>query len=188
MKTDAEFRGHPRGSSAGVPADQTQRANRTEPNPAVSAPSGAPAWRAGACPMNPTHDPGLPGAGENPPASPNLEYWEGIIAQGLPNREAVALALLEIHSRKLYGEGYGSFQAYLRQRWHFSRARGYQLLHFARLKKRSTAVDTLGPQNERQARRLDAQGNGRRPAEDDPIMQAMEYVAAAFAISLNDRQ
>ena len=121
----------------------------------------------------------LPGAGETP-AAPNLEYYEGIIAQGLPNREAVALALLEIHSRKLYGEGYGSFQAYLRQRWHFSRARGYQLLHFARLKTLSTAVDTPGPENERQARRLDAHGNGRQPEQDDPIMPAMDYVAAAF--------
>ena len=121
----------------------------------------------------------LPGAGETS-AAPNLEYWEGIIAQGLPNREAVASALLEIHGRKLYQEGYGSFQAYLRQRWHFSRARGYQLLHFARLKQLSTAVDTPGPENERQARRLDAHGNGRRPEEDDPILQTMDYVVAAF--------
>src|SRR3990172_1968664 len=49
-----------------------------------------------------------------------------------------------------------------------------------RSKRLPTAVDTPGPENERQARRLDAHGNGRRPEEDDPIMQAMDYVATAF--------
>jgi hypothetical protein len=112
---------------------------------------------------------------------PGLEYYEGIMARGLPSYEAVSLALLEIHERKLYSALYGSFQAYVQRRWQFSRARAYQMLHFARLKRLSTMVDiTLGPENERQARALDGQGNPRSPEEADPVFRAMRYLVKLF--------
>jgi len=96
------------------------------------------------------------------PGTPSLQYYEAIIARGLPSLENVAAALLELHEQRLYRKSYGSFKEYLRWRWHLSRARGYQMLHFARLKRMSTEVDTGAPLNERQARLLDAQGKLRR--------------------------
>jgi hypothetical protein len=94
--------------------------------------------------------------------------------------EDVALALLEIHQRRLYRQGYGSFKVYLAERWHMSRARGYQLLHFAKLKQTPAVVAAAAPQNERQARRLTASGKPRLQKDDDPIAQAMEYVTDAL--------
>jgi len=52
------------------------------------------------------------------PGGLSLEDLESVIARGLPNYDAMAVALLEIHDRKLY-----------------RKPRAYQMLHFARLKK-----------------------------------------------------
>jgi len=114
------------------------------------------------------------------PGTPSLQYYEAIIARGLPSLENVAAALLELHDRRLYRKSYGSFKEYLRWRWHLSRARGYQMLHFARLKRMSTEVDTGAPLNERQARLLDAQGKLRKKREEDLILRAMGYLSSTF--------
>ena len=115
-----------------------------------------------------------------PGAARTLEELEGIIAKGLPTDDQIALALLEIHDRKLYHKEYGTFQAYLRRRWQFSRSRGYQILHFARLLEMSTTVGTSGPQTERQARLLNRAGKPRRPRETDVVTRAMNYLVAAY--------
>ncbi len=121
----------------------------------------------------------------NPAPELGLDHYEQIITLGLPDMESVALALFEIHRRKLYKQTYRSFQEYLRQRWHMSRARGYQLLHFARLKQASTTVDT-----ERQARCLKADGTPRKKEEDDdPIRRAMVYLHNLYdRLNLHDRE
>jgi hypothetical protein len=110
---------------------------------------------------------------------PNLADLEIAIAHGLPQQEAVAFALLEIHDRRLYRPDYRSFKDYLFQRWEFSRARGYQLLKFARLKRMSTMVGTSAPNNERQARTRDARGQA-RGGREDLVLRAMNYVADTF--------
>lgn len=112
----------------------------------------------------------------------NLADLEDRITRGLPSLvslDTVALALLEIYERQLYKE-YGSFKAYLEKRWHWSRSRGYQLLHFGRLKRMSTMVDTTGAINERQARLLDADGKPRKGPDPDLVQHAMGYLARTF--------
>jgi hypothetical protein len=122
-----------------------------------------------------------------PGAMRSLKELEQVIAQGLASvaqsRDAskrVALAILEVHDRKLYLQRCKTFELYLHLQWNIKRARGYQLLHFARQTKMSTTVDTSVPSNERQARSLDAQGKPRRPRDDDPVMRAMNYVVKAY--------
>jgi hypothetical protein len=115
-----------------------------------------------------------------PPERPTLAELESAIADGLPRIDALALALLEIHERKLFRPAYRSFRDYLLRRWGMSRARGYQLLHFARIQRMSTTVGTDLPGNEREARRQDAQGKPRRPRETDRVLCAMNYVSNAF--------
>ena len=117
-----------------------------------------------------------------PPIQPQpstLAQLEAIIENGLPHYEAVAQAMLEIHDRKLFKPA--SFKSYLKTRWGMSRSRGYQLLHFARLKKMSTAVDSAaGAQNERQARALAADGRAKPRQKPDLIGQAMQYLVVKF--------
>jgi hypothetical protein len=113
-------------------------------------------------------------------AGKRLEDLESEIAQGLSSRDAIAPALLEIHDRKLYREKYGSFRAHLAHRWPFKRAWAYQLLRFAHIKKLSTTVDSRSPENERQARRLDAAGNMRATQEKNRIERAMDYLTKRF--------
>jgi hypothetical protein len=114
-----------------------------------------------------------------PPSSSNLQSLEAIIEHGLPNMDSVAEALLRIHEQRLYREDYGSLQEYVRRRWGFSRARAYQLLHLARLKRMSTMVDAEGL-NERQARLRDAEGKLRKDAQVDLIQQAMSRLGRTF--------
>jgi hypothetical protein len=116
----------------------------------------------------------------------NLEDLEAVIDRMVPNYEAAAFALFEIHHRKLYAPLYRSFRDYVEQRWHFSRARAYQLLHFAQIKRMSTVVDT-----ERQARNLDRQGVPRRAHGDDrdPVLRAMRYLVKVFhALASGERR
>ena len=120
--------------------------------------------------------PSLPGTSVTPRS---LEQLEQIIAAGLNRYDDVSAALFEIHARKLYKPGYGSFRSYLRRRWGMSRSRGYQLLHYARLKQMSTRVDN-GPQNERQARRLDNNGQERQTEAPDLICRVMLYLGKYF--------
>ena len=54
--------------------------------------------------------------------------------------KSIRVALLEIHDSKLYGS---SFEDYCKQRWGFSRSRGYEIIEAARTdKKVSGKVDT----------------------------------------------
>jgi hypothetical protein len=113
------------------------------------------------------------------PADQSLDFYEAIIERGRPNLDSVASALLEIHQMKLYRHNYPSFEQYVRERWNISRPRAYQLLKYARLRRMSTAVDTLPP-NERQARLLDADGKVRKGPGPDLIQRAMGYLARTF--------
>ena len=126
-----------------------------------------------------------------PPDTPSgrrtLDDLEAVISQGLSSiaqslrdREQVALAMLEIHDSGLYKKDYGTFKSYLLRRWGISRPRGYQMLHFARLIRMSTMVDTGGPENERQARLLDGRGEARRPRQDETVLRAMNYLVKAY--------
>jgi hypothetical protein len=111
--------------------------------------------------------------------APGLEYYEAMIDRAQANQDSVEFALLEIHDRKLYLKVCGSFADYAQRRWRLSRARVYQLLHYARVKKLSTVVDGA-PANERQARRLDAEGKVMPERKIDFIWQAMRYLIRTF--------
>ena len=80
--------------------------------------------------------------------APRLAELEAVIERGLATFVEVGLALLEIRGSRLYLETYPSFDAYCRERWGWSRQRGYQLMDAAKV---STVVDI---QDERQAREL----------------------------------
>ncbi len=123
--------------------------------------------------MNPTNE-NQPPAGQE-----SLGYYEEVLARNLGNKKEAALALLAIHEKKLYRQSHRSFEKYLRERWHMSRARGYQLLDFAKV---STTVDTgQAPKNERQARRKAKAAKPSQPENDEgPTMMVMDYVADVY--------
>jgi hypothetical protein len=63
---------------------------------------------------------------------PPLSELETRIERGLQTFIDVGLALLEIRDRRLYREaGFKSFDTYCRERWGWSRDRGYQLMQAA---------------------------------------------------------
>jgi hypothetical protein len=110
-------------------------------------------------------------------------------AHALQARRQMALALVEIHKRKLYKKDYASFESYLTRRWRFSRSRGYQLLHFGRRIAMSTTVDNCGPETERQARLLDSEGRPCRQKGEDTVMLAMNYLVKAYEnLPLTERE
>jgi hypothetical protein len=117
---------------------------------------------------------------EPQPGFQTLEYYEVIIERARSKPEEEALALLEIHDQRLYQPEHSSFGDYLWNRWQMKRSRGYQLLHWARLKKTSTEANPADPLNERQARRLDAQGQVRNQRAKDWTTRAMDYVVKAW--------
>lgn len=118
--------------------------------------------------------------GELQPSPQTLEYFEAIIERARLKSEEEALALLEIHERRLYQPEYASFEQYLWKRWKIKRSRGYQLLHWARLIKTPGGANPAGPRNERQARRLDAQGQVRKQRAQDWTTRAMDYLVKAW--------
>jgi phage N-6-adenine-methyltransferase len=85
----------------------------------------------------------------------SLRECESVIEQGLETFRDVGTALLEIRDNRLYREtGYATFAQYCRERWGFSRQRGYQLMSAAQV---SNVLDTAGleaPRNARQAAEL----------------------------------
>jgi len=99
-------------------------------------------------------------------------------ARAKPNERA--LALLAIHDRQLYLSEYGSFRDYLWKRWQIKPSRGYQLLRWARLLMAPTGAQPGGPQNERQSRRLDAEGKTRKQGALDWTMRAMAYLVKVW--------
>ncbi len=120
------------------------------------------------------------GPTESPQEEPDLstlEACEAVIERG---QVAMAAALLRIYERRWYRTNYSSFTQYLKQRWHLSRARGYQLLHFARVRRASTMVDGGMPLNERQARLRDGNGKLRQAGAQDLILRGMGYLSRLF--------
>jgi hypothetical protein len=111
--------------------------------------------------------------------SATLASLELIIEAGLPHHEEVALAMLEIHDRKLFKPA--SFKNYLKNRWNLSRSRAYQLIHLGRLLRMSTMVDTAGPKNERQARQISARGQVAEEPKPDEYAIKMRRVANYLA-------
>ncbi len=73
---------------------------------------------------------------------------EAVVERGLATFVEVGTALMEIRDARLYRETHGTFEAYCRERWGWSRQRSHQLIEASRV---STVVD-IG--NERQAREL----------------------------------
>jgi hypothetical protein len=66
----------------------------------------------------------------------------------------VGKALLEIRDQRLYRQQHRTFEDYCRERWKWTRQRGYQLMQAASVARNlSTIVDTSA-QNEAQAREL----------------------------------
>lgn len=113
---------------------------------------------------------------------PTLAECEQIVIQGMQQTEKVAAALLAIHERKLYRENFHSFEEYLHKRLHLSRSRAYQLIQFAKLKRQNMASNTSGPQNERQARNLAADGTAGRPgSQSPPVSRVVRYVLDAVS-------
>ena len=79
---------------------------------------------------------------------------EATIEAGQETFFEVGAALLAIRDRRLYRECHPTFEAYIQDRWGFSRPRAYQLIEAARVAKNlSTTVDIKGL-NERQTRAL----------------------------------
>lgn len=87
---------------------------------------------------------------------------EAIIERGVEAYKAVGDALLEIRDRQLYRATHGTFDAYCKERWKFSRFRGYQLIQASVVAAQvSGGLLTSGqqipaPANEKQARALAA--------------------------------
>lgn len=84
-----------------------------------------------------------------PGTQPTLLELEAIVETGLRTYQSVGAALDEIHSRRLYKPKYKSFRAYLKERWHISRAHAYRQMSAAIFAKMSPAGDK--PKSERQA-------------------------------------
>jgi hypothetical protein len=97
-----------------------------------------------------------------------LEQLEAVVDNGLRTFVEVGLALGQIADQRLYKAAYGSFEAYLRERWQLGEAYGRRLIQAARV---VTVLSPIGetsglpaPTNEAQARELvrlhQAKGNG----------------------------
>jgi hypothetical protein len=81
-----------------------------------------------------------------------LAQLEAVVERGLAVFIEVGLALQEIRDAQLYRQTHASFEVYCRERWGFSRQRGYQLISAAEV---STMVVNAGlpaPESEREAR------------------------------------
>ena len=90
-----------------------------------------------------------------------LREREGIIEQGRETFLAVGRALLEIREYRggvLFKDSYGSFEAYIRERWEFGRAYAYRLMNAAevveQLSPRGDSSATAQPMSEKQIRAL----------------------------------
>lgn len=86
------------------------------------------------------------------PETKRLEELEKIVFKGIKTFSAVWEALLEIHDRALFREGYTSFTAYCQQRFGIQKAHAYRLLAAARHSERCLQLETSPPQTENQAR------------------------------------
>ncbi len=72
-----------------------------------------------------------------------LNNCEARIERGLETFIDVGNALMVVKERRLYRAQYATFEDYLRQKWHFARSRGYQIMDAAQVASAmSTFVDT----------------------------------------------
>lgn len=119
-----------------------------------------------------------------------LQEREGIIEQGRETFLAVGRALLEIREYKdgvLFKDTYGSFEAYIRERWEFGRSYAYRLMNAAelvdQLSPRGDSSAEAQPVSEKQIRALTLLENpadrrrawkdARKEAGDDDVTSAM---------------
>lgn len=92
---------------------------------------------------------------------------EAIVAAGLDTFVAVGMALAEIQTSRLYRATHDTFEAYVRQQFHLSRSRAYEIIGSATtFEALSAMADIPVPQNERQARAL----AGLEPSEAAEVM------------------
>jgi hypothetical protein len=112
-----------------------------------------------------------------------LTELEAVIERGIATFVDVGLALAEIRDGRLYRQTHSTFDDYCRERWGFSRSRGYRLIRAAEL----AAVSPVGDiPNERQARTILEPGKpdfGRRVLAlafgldpDRPLLPSVEAV------------
>ena len=120
---------------------------------------------------------------DNPLAE--LEAREATIAKNVEGmdtsaqQQAIGEELLMIRDRQLYkAAGITSFTKYLAShRNRTTRGRAYQLMSFAQKREASRAAGRPPPENERQARLVDAAGNKRERCRIDRVQRAMAFLA-----------
>lgn len=103
-----------------------------------------------------------------------LAHHESIIEDGVKSFLHVGRSLIAIRDGSLYGEKYGTFEAYCEKRWGFKRAQAYRLMEAAEVVKEVSEMSPIGdtktdkssthpekviPQNEAQARALAGAGD-----------------------------
>ena len=80
-----------------------------------------------------------------------LQALEQIVERGKDTFIEVGKALAEIHERKLYKETHKTWEAYLKERWNFSRQHAHRLLQAKKVVELSSVGDK--PRTEREARK-----------------------------------
>jgi hypothetical protein len=83
----------------------------------------------------------------------HMAALEKKIERGLAVFREVGDALMEIRDNRLYRETHATFDAYVKERWHFERARAYQLIGAAEVA-RAIPASFRPVENEAQAREL----------------------------------
>ncbi len=112
-----------------------------------------------------------------------LAELEHVVATGIATFVAVGVALAEIRDARLYRAGYGTFEAYLEDRWEFRKSQAYRMIEAANTVAILSPIgDTPAIANEAQARAikpvLDQQGPAaaavvlRRAAAEGPVTAA----------------
>lgn len=88
----------------------------------------------------------------------DLERLEGVIQRNLQSFYEVGRALMEIRDRELYkvknGGAYGTFEAYCRGAWDFSRRHAYRFIDSAKVIENVTDRSQTKPENLEQTRPL----------------------------------
>ncbi len=121
-----------------------------------------------------------------------LAHYEHLIEESLAREDQRAAALLSIHDQRLYQLTHQRFADYLKARWGLSRSRGYQLLHHAKLMQSCRSKGEPPPANEREARRLAADGSRKTPSQETYdlfLKQITHYITKKVAqLKTGERQ
>jgi len=95
-----------------------------------------------------------------------LQALEQIVERGKDTFIEVGKALAEIHERKLYKETHKTWEAYLKERWNFSRQHAHRILQAKKVAEMSPMGDK--PKTEREARaRIAKKSTPVKPAESE---------------------